>query len=428
MHFHFTAARGLVRFADPAAVFLLVMSICATGTAFAEGSGASGDYEDAPAAHVSEILPPRLAQSIYHTVDQVEVNGRFYEFHVESEYGKYDVPSLALLKIRVHEIRTLGEAISEFAKSNSELSEQLHGQLSIRANNAIDIISRPVSTATNLAGQLAHNLDQTLTGERDSENVDKAAGSAALESGSDPVLAMHRRNVAAQWGLDVYSRNPQVQEFLNEVAQARSAGKISAGTPVLLPRKAESLADPAIESAVSAELKNKTREELAAGNARRLAAMRIPERISKAFLANEIYSPSHRTRLVYYLGALDGVRDRTALLAAAQGVDSEQMELAFEQSAMILVHYHKHIAPLDKLHTGSELMEAVTRDRRIVYIAPVDIIYWSQSAAEMFSRLGHAAKQAGFSSWELATPGDVTPMAMSKLQELGFTVRDKLAE
>ncbi len=405
-------------------VWLLIAGI------FSASAAAGADYEGPPAAHISELLSPKIAQSIYHTVDSVQVKGRFYHFHIESEYGQYDPASLALLKIRVHEIRTLGEAISEFSRENTQLSEQLHGQLSVRANSAIDIIGRPVSTARDLAGQIASKLDQTISGPANADaSRQLPPDSVAMEYVADPVMAMHRRNVAAQWGLDVYSGNPQVQEFLNEVAAARSAGQISAGTPALVPPVGVGIADPQIEAAVSMKLKTQTRDELTAEDRGLLAAMHVPSGIARAYMANPIYSPSHRTRLLYYLAALKDVRDRSAFLeAAAQGVDDLQSELAFEQAAMILVRYNTRVDRLEKIHVGPQLMSAITGDWRIIYIAPVDIIYWSQPTAELFTNLRREAATAGFKYWELVTAGDVTPMAKSALKNMGFTVRARFAD
>ena len=411
----------------PAARFLAVSLFCLGFLTV--NADAAETFESAPAAHVSEILSPKLAQSVYHTVDTVKVVGRFYHFHIESEYGQYDPPSLALLKIRVHEVRTLGQAVSEFARENTELSEQLHGQLSVRANSAIDIISRPVSTATSLAGQIAHKLDGTASGPVNATASRLPADSVAMEYVADPVMAMHRRNVAAQWRLDVYSGNPQVQEFLNEVAEARSAGQLSMGTPALARPGEYGVADPQIEAAVAMELKTKTRDELAAQDRSLLAAMGVPNSTAAEFLANQTYSPSHRARLLYFLEALKDVRDRSAFVeAAAQGVVDLQSELAFEQAAMILVRYDHHVDRVEKIYIGPQLMAAITRDLRIVYIAPVDIIYWSQPTAKLFTNLRQEAGKAGFKGWELVTAGDLTPMAKSALTKLGFTVRERFVD
>ena len=44
-----------------------------------------------------------------------------------------------------------------------------------------------------------------------------------------PVAGAHRRKVASQIGLDVYSRNPKMQEFLDAVVTVRESGQMRPG-------------------------------------------------------------------------------------------------------------------------------------------------------------------------------------------------------
>ena len=138
------------------------------------------------------------------------------------------ITSLALFRNRIQEISTLAQAINQFQKEDDGLSDELRGQFSIRADSAIDIISRPVESAANLAGQIADNLTETLSG----ASTETTRFSYLGQESKDPVAAMHKRNIASQWGLDVYSSNLNVQEFLNAVTKARSAGRIYIESPL----------------------------------------------------------------------------------------------------------------------------------------------------------------------------------------------------
>lgn len=188
-------------------------------------------YEARPVIRMSDVLTSQQAQSVYHRVDDIELDGKFYRFHVNSEIGNYTITSLALFRKRVQEILTLAQAVSQFKKKDEQLSEEIGAQFSIRADSAMDIISRPVESAANLAGQVADNLNQTFTTIND--DADSTRFSYLGAESKDPVAAMHKRNVANQWGFDVYSNNLNVQEFLNAVTRARTSGNISAGTPSL---------------------------------------------------------------------------------------------------------------------------------------------------------------------------------------------------
>ena len=154
----------------------------------------------------------------------------------------------------------------------------------------------------------------------------------------DPVAAMHKRNIASQWGLDVYSTNLNVQQFLNSVTRARSSGKISAGTPSLQSQlnRPTKLADIEIETHTAYLLKSKGVSELQEINRAVLLGMKIKQKIVEAFLSNPAFSPRHKTRITHYVDALQGVRNRSAFIEAAAGIQSMTMAMAFEEVAMML--------------------------------------------------------------------------------------------
>ena len=381
--------------------------------------------EDAPGFTVAEIVAPELKQSPHHSVEQVEVDGRFLRYRIDTEFGAYNAGSTPLLRIRVEETAILSQAVNQFARQDSDIGEELRGQLSVSADSAIDILARPVSTATDLAGQLADNLNETLTGSR---NVTPEPGTGAPDIGdsSDPVIGVHRRNVAAQWGLDVYSSNPRVQEFLNTVARARSAGRISAGAPSFINTglKRIAMADPEIDAMAAGELKTLAAQDLAVADAAILASLQIGVELINRFLSQPAFTPRHRSRITHYLQALDGVLNRSAFLEAALVAENENTALAFEQAAMMLHYYHRRIGRLEKLYAGENVLQAISADGKVIHVFPVDVIYWSEHTQELFDALEKRAARAGFSAWEVVTAGAITPHARAELGQRGFALRE----
>jgi hypothetical protein len=279
-----------------------------------------------------------------------------------------------------------------------------------------------VSTATDLAGQVADNLNETFGGPA------PEPGSRSLPAGgyrADPGLARHRRNVAAQWGLDPYSSNERVQDFLNLVARTRAAGRIGAGTPALVTTSLERLSveDPDIDALVASRLKALEPRELARENAEILAAMQVRDDVAEAFLSHPAYSPRHQTRITRYLEAMDGVVNRNDFVEAALQAPGEQLVLAFEEAAMMLLHYHRNIARIGKLHAGEDLLQAVTTDNRVVHFAPVDQVTWTPLSERLFDELAGRGREAGFRGWELVVAGEVSALATRELERRGYTVR-----
>ena len=178
-------------------------------------------YESTPVVNLSEILPPELQQSLKHRVKEVEVRGGMFHFYLESDFGAYYIDSMGLLRERVREIIILGNAISYSGDVEHDMSGKVGDQLEIRSEHALDIIRQPVKSAADLAGQVANSLNETLGGQGVQTRRQQIYGGSEA---SDPVLALHKRNIAGQWQLDIYSTNSRVQDFLDSVAKNRLEG------------------------------------------------------------------------------------------------------------------------------------------------------------------------------------------------------------
>lgn len=394
---------------------------------FAVSTVSAPAYEDIPDIALTDVVSPAEAQSVHHRIEEMAVQGNFFHFTVDSEFGIYRVPSLALLHIRIEEIKILGEAIAQFEREKDTL-EELPGQLRVSADSAMEIITNPLGTATSAAGQLARNINDTLSGVPVDMEIARQYG-YEQNAKLDPSTLMHKRNIANQWRLDVYSTNPKVQEFLNTVARARSSGRIASGTPALIaPSKRDKKAvDQDIEIQLRTLFKKKTRADLHAINDRLLEKMQVPEYLRSRFLRMAVYTPSQRTRITHYLSKLNGVIGRAAFFEGAAGADSEQAACAMQESAMMLARYQGLYGNIQKIYFG-ETLQAVTGDNRIVSFIPVDITYWSENTAGVFSRQVARARTAGYSGWELVSTGILTEEAGKELSSRGFIIKEKFLD
>jgi len=383
--------------------------------------------ESVPQPRLAEILPPELRQSVHHTVEGVELQDGYYIFSVDSEFGTFVAESLPQLRSLVNEIEILSQAMNQFVQNNPQMEPELRGQFSIQADSAVDIITRPVDTATELAGQLGGNINEALRGSpvliSEYERVDFAAADSA-----DPTAAMHKRNVAAQWGFDAYSSNPVVQNFLNTAARARSGGRISAGAPAFFKSRqtAARTADAGVDTEVGQTLKSETALGLADRNRRDLAGMQIPAATIDAFIAHPAFSPRHQTRITRYLAALDRVVNRAAFIDSALRSDSERGAVSHEHLAMMLLYYHRHVAPLQKLHFGNNMLQAIHGNSSIVVLQSEDLVIWSADVQRNLDAVVKRARDSGFRNLDLMAAGAVSTAAQAELAARGFTLREHM--
>jgi len=385
-------------------------------------------YEDIPKVNLAEVLPPELSHSLKHRVTEVEVRRGSYQFTVESDFGIYQIATLGMLRERVRELLTLENIISQYTAREDGQINPNRGQLQIRSDRALDILSRPVDTAGNLAGQLADNLGAALLGPEP-----EAARDYIYSGGesSDPVTALHKRNIASQWQLDVYSTNPKVQEILNTLAKARSGGSISAGTPILnrMPVKPLRIADATLDALLAAQIKSNGPAVLQANNERLLAGLHIDAEISRAFLQHPVLSPRHKTRIINYLNQLAGVANLQIFFAAANGSKEEVDALAFEQLAMMLTYCHHNGHRLRELIPnqagGRPHMAVISEDGQLIYLVVQDLLYWNENTARRYEAIPSRAERTGIKSWRLITSGTLTGEARTQLRERGFEVEDQ---
>lgn len=383
--------------------------------------------EPVPQPRLSDVLPPELRQSVHHTVEGVELHDGYYSFPVESEFGEFFAESLAQLRSLVNELEVLSQAMNQFSQQIQDPDQEPRGQFHIQADSAVDILTRPVSTATDLAGQLGGNINRALRGSpvliTEHNKVDFAAADSA-----DPTTSMHKRNIAAQWGLDVYSSNLVVQDFLNTVAQARAGGRISAGAPSFFSstQNTARAADAAVDAEVGRLLKSEPAVELADSNRRLLAQMQIPAAGIDAFMAHPAFSPRHQTRITHYLAALERVVNRAAFIDSALRSDSERGAVAHEHLAMMLLHFHRNVAPLQKLHFGNNVLQAIHGNGNILVLQPEDLVIWSADVQRNLDAVVKRAQASGFRNLDLMAAGAVSTAAQQEIGARGFTLRDHM--
>lgn len=380
------------------------------------------EYESAPLINAAAFLPGDLLYSVHHQVEGMDVNGGFYRFQVDSEFGYYQVISLALLRTRVHEIKTLAQAINQFDAEDDQFSGRLRSQLHVSGESAVDIITSPFGTASQLAGQLANNLGETLAG----VNIlaEKKGFRYEDVEPADAIAATHKRNIASQLGLDVYSTNNNVQAFLNTVTKARSSGRISAG--VALVRKQQTpgvrIAGGQLDNIINSRLKSSSVSELNYINEQLLSGMRIDKDLRDRFLHHSRLSPRHQTVIATYLDYLDGVRNRAAIIKEALSSGDEAEALSYELLARMLALYHEQFDSLRKLHVSQGIAGAVMRTRKITYFIVVDILYWTEETENIYRTLAERAKSAGYKKWGLVLLGTTTPTARRNLTNMGFVL------
>jgi hypothetical protein len=90
----------------------------------------------------------------------------------------------------------------------------------------------------------------------------------------------------------------------------------------------------------------------------------------------------------------------------------------------MLLHYHRHVAPLRKLHYDNNVLQAIHADGGMVILLPVDVVTWTGDMERAVDAVAKRSEGGGFRNLEVLAAGAVSPSAQTQFGARGFTLRD----
>lgn len=395
----------------------------------------------APQIELDKVFPETLMQSdSYRVEDNLQRKGTLFEFTIDSNHGRYEVLSIPMTILRIHEIRTLAQAVDAYQRDNKQLAVELRGVMVVGGDSTVDILTSPLASAGSVAGQfINNNVGQTIKeinsiGDPQLQRAPNPTRNPELAENmyeswlpEDPILASYKRSVASHLNLDIYSSNTRVQAFLDILARARGGGNRNAGmVTVSLPNPPEITVDRGrIEFAVRTAMARKNVRELYIQNETALAALGIEPDLYHAFLSHRAFSPRHKTEITAYLVYMEGVANRGALLRAALRATDEVSALGYARMARMLAYYHETTEKLKELVSGGTVLMAITPKNNMAMVLPFDLLWWSDETDRVFSSLAGFADKNDFALRELLIIGVTSARARVQLERLKFTLREK---
>jgi hypothetical protein len=395
----------------------------------------------APHVELDKVFPDTLMQSdSYRVEDNLRTQGTLFEFTIISNHGRYDVLSIPMTILRIHEIRTLSQAVDAFQRDSQQLAAELRGVIRVGGDSAVDILTSPLDSAGSVVNQFVNNnIGQTINEfnnlsdpkvRRVRDPDSEAEITASIYDGllpEDPILAAYKRSIASHLELDVYSSNTRVQAFLDILARTRAGGNTNAGLiTISLPNRPEIRVDKGrIEFAVRTAIARKTVRELYIQNETALAALGIEPELYHAFLSHRAYSPTHKTEITAYLTYMQDVANPGAMLRAAIRATDEVSALGYARMARMLAYYHENSEKLKELVSGGSVLMASTAGNNMALVLPFDLLWWNSETERVFTNLAKFADENGFARRELLQIGLTENRARTQLEGLKFSVRDK---
>ncbi|MCY4132811.1 MAG: hypothetical protein OXF39_09255 [Nitrospira sp.] len=403
--------------------FTLLCGNFATAVSSSTHPAANTEYEIPSVLDARTILSPDVRKGQHHTVLDEVIPFRYtYRFRLTSPYGQFEAYGEDMLRNRIQEIKAIATMEEDVNHVKSLAAGAQHAILS-PLKFTMGLFTNPVETILAIPKGMWHivtRIGEMAIGDRgnleDPENQELMGFSTV------------KRQVAAHFGVDVYSSNRVLQDKLNSLSWAGYAGDAAirlATLPIGGPAGAV-LTGTSFSNTVSELLRDYAPEELRRLNRHKLETMKLDESLIDAFLQHPWYSPRHETILVQALFEMNIVSNRQAFFEVATSAEFEEEALFFQRMAEMLLSYHRNVKPLERLVAiEGRLLMGVTRDQTLAGMLPIGYLPWRVELAEATNAIADWTVARHIENVELWVAGKTTPRASRELLAKGVTVRQK---
>jgi hypothetical protein len=404
------------RFPNLGLVLALALLLGGAGPAWAVEK-----FEEPPLLKASQILPKELVVGPHHEVSQKVVNdGILNHYTVNSKYGQFKARGITALRKLVQEIKAIDlmvrvEQDEAFAKSFEDSGKKTAGGIKSLAEDP----EKTLKGAARGVGSLFDRAGESLFGSKRSQ----AEGSR----GEDLIgFTKTKREVAAKFGVDVYSTNKVLQEHLDRIAWADFYGGLGLSAALAVIPGAAGIAMSATGATrlLNDVVATTPPSDLRRMNRKKLAAMGVDADAIDLFINNTVFSPRDQTFLVGSLEAMKGSANRDLFILVALGATSRTQAFFLSYMAQLYAAYHLRVSKIKRFHPVARILYASTVNGGLVFNVPADYIIWSAKSAGALRALD--ARPVGGSapkSKQIWTVGQLSPLAAKNSKARGWTIK-----
>lgn len=376
------------------------------------------DFDVPEPVAVADLLPSAMLRSEHYSLaPYAKPKNNFYTFEINTDEATYEVSSIAMLRVRLHEINTVAAMNFRLAEKSLRSERDPGGRRGVGSERVVDILADPIGTAATLAGNLQYNVEQTLSGASNSPATATTVGERDLNPGP------HKRAAAAQLNVDVYSTNPHLQALLTTLEAERSAGNTSVSiSPLIQGAPSKSFGSGLLDQRVHSQLKNNAGEAVNAAVAQTLASMGISESLRIRFLTHPAYSPRTRLYVASYLELIAPLKNIDRIMQGGNLAATESDALAFVGYLRMLAFYQLQHGALESVQTQSTYPTLRTLDGNAVMALPLDYLEWSETVADAAASLVEFRRDNTLNLFSLLLAGRVSELARTELEARGIRI------
>jgi hypothetical protein len=387
-------------------------------------AAAFSQFEDSGSLRVEKVVPEVLRSGEHHQVEPEVLNdGLFNRYQLTTSYGRFDITTTTLLKIRIREVYAVA-AMREIEASDTAVQAIKHSGKEAMVG-AKTLLTHPVKTL----GSAASAIEQLYV--RTTGTIRRNASDAEDSAFSQLVgLAKVKGEIASRYGVNMYSRNAVLQQELDRLTRAAYLGGLGVKVATSVASTfAPMMGSVLLSTSGTAKLlndmiNNTPPAEMWLQNKGKLLAMQLGLDTDKIenFLNRPVFSPAMQTVMVASLEALGGVENRTLFIELALEVSDESQAKLITELVVMSAAYHNNIAPLKTFRPMAKLSSAVTRAGDTVVLLPADYMIWNENNAGVMRYMGSRAASEGNAGAQLWILGQVSGLMRSRLLSRGWHV------
>ncbi len=358
-----------------------------------------------PSLKELELPATIVTDSPYFTLDpkaeKAEEEG-FLKFHLEAQHASYAVEGIAPLQKLLREVEVIEKIRRD--EESSGFMDGVSGSIESTKDGFVSLVTRPKDSVKGM-GKAAGVLGRKMGGVfRKKEEGEKASFSEKLLGGSE-------RELAKQFGVDVYTSNPYMRETLTQMAKARLGGKGAAAiTKFLLPVAgiiSVTLTASGINAMADQLINSKSRGDLFYLNKEALLALQFSPAEVNVLLNLPYYSPRETTYMRFYLEELKAVNGHREILKKAIESKSLREARGILYAAQMAADGMPEGAPYERLNCFAEGFAAADSNK-VIFITPYDYLDPSALGDRVLNRALGLKKEWQKSSVEIWNAGKIS--------------------
>ena len=352
-------------------------------------------------------LPEKFfpSKSKYYTVESVREADKtpgFLVFKLKAPHGDYEEYGLVALRKTMHEAEVL-ETLDETEHSGS-VKDGAVDSVKDTGRGLKKIVTDPGDSAKGV-GKATKKLGRSIGGIfRKKEAGEKTTMGEKLMGGT-------KRKLAKQMGVDVYTRNPYLQQKLHDMAKSQTtgAGAVMVAKMLMPIGMIASLVLTvgSLNNAADQLVNDSSRPELFRLNKQALRADGYDESDIKTLLNHSYYTPREVTYMRFYLDKLKGVEGSVEILkAAGSAKDAIPANKILYESQIIAEAFGGKVEGTKILRMEEGL--ALKQDNKLIFATAFDYLDKSKTGDSVLQKALALKDELQCNSLEIWNAGKVT--------------------